>query len=94
MSALDKRVKSMTGYNLTPPINNKSSGTIGLSIMTAIGAFGGFPAAPKQFNDLVKDELVQYAMLWILIYQGGGSQDPKLTTMVTVLVYAVMQMIK
>ena len=94
MSALDKRVKSLTGYHLSPPINNKSKGTIGLAVMSAIGALGGFPAAPKQFNELVKDEMFQYLMLWILIYQGGGSQDPKLTTMVTVLVYAVMQMLK
>ena len=26
---------------------------------TAIGAFGGFPAPPKMFNELVKNEIVQ-----------------------------------
>jgi len=94
MSGIDAQIKKSTGYALTPQVNRNSGSTIGLALMTAIGAFGGFPQPPRQFNEMVRDETFQYLMLWVLIYQGGGSQDPKLTTLTTVLVYAMVQMMK
>ena len=94
MSGINQQVKKTTGYHLTPQINNNSNGTLGLALMTAVGAFGGFPNPPRQFTELTRDETFQYLVLWILIYQGGGNQDPKLTTLTTVLVYAAMQMLR
>ena len=94
MSGINDQVKKATGYNLAPQVNNNSKGTIGLALMTAVGAMGGFPTPPRQFTELTRDESFRYLLLWTLIYQGGGSQDPKLSTLATVLVYAIMQMLR
>ena len=59
-----------------------------LAAATAIGAYGGMPTPPQVFTDLTKNELVQWALVFVLIYQGGGSQDPKLSLLVTAAMFA------
>lgn len=59
-----------------------------LAAATAVGAYGGFPAPPAAFSELTKNEMVQWALVYVLIYQGGGSQDPKLTLLMTAAMYA------
>ena len=60
-----------------------------LAVATGIGAYGGFPAAPPIFTKITQNEIVQWALVFVLLYQGGGSQDIKLTTMITVAMYVV-----
>ncbi len=65
-----------------------------LAVATAIGAFGGFPSVPKSITNLFSNELVQWSLVFILIWQGGGSQDVKLSALVTVAMYIVVKMLK
>jgi hypothetical protein len=62
-----------------------------LATATAVGAYGGFPAAPAAFTELTKNEMVQWALVYVLIYQGGGAQDPKLTLLMTAAMFAAHQ---
>mgnify|MGYP001329193999 CR=1 FL=1 len=78
--------------NLNPP--ETGSGNLVLALATAVGAFGGMPPAPAAFNEMAKNELFQYLMLWVLIFQGGGAQDTKFTTLVTGIVIALLQVLK
>lgn len=62
------------------------------ALATGIGAFGGFPAGPKIFQDWTANPLFQWAMVFILIWQGGGGadfefQDIMVSAFVTVLLY-------
>lgn len=62
-----------------------------LAVATAIGAFGGFPAPPRVFMQLTQNEIVQWALVFVLIFQGGGAQDPKLCLLITAAMYAATQ---
>ena len=75
----------IAGYDVMP----NGGKSIALALATAVGAFGGFPPAPKGFAELTQNEVVQYALLYVLIYQGGASQDQKLALMITLFVYAL-----
>ena len=55
-----------------------------LPLATAIGAYGGFPNPPRVFS-----ELFRWALVWVLIYQGGSGQDSKLALLVTALMFAL-----
>ena len=63
-----------------------------LPIATAVGAWGGFPAAPSFFTDLAKNELFQYFMLFVLIWQGGGGQDVGKSLMMTLFMFIFIKM--
>ena len=60
-----------------------------LTLATAVGAWGGFPSPPRQFNRLVVNPLVQYALVFILLMQGGSGKNWKLAGIVTALMYAL-----
>lgn len=65
-----------------------------LAIATAIGAWGGFPAAPQWFVDLTDpagtpNELFQYVLVFLLIYQGGGGRSMLFSLIMTIIVYLV-----
>ena len=60
---------------------------------TVLGAWGGFPPPPKIFQQLVKNELVQYLLVFLLTYQGGGNEDIALSLMVTVGLYLVTKIL-
>ena len=61
-----------------------------LPIVTAIGAFGGFPTPPKFFLNIIKNEIVQYFLLYLLIWQGGANQSWKLSLKVTLAIYIII----
>ena len=65
-----------------------------LALATGIGAYGGFPAAPKCFNKLAQHEIVQWALVFVLLYQGGAGQDVKFAAIVTVAMYVVHMILK
>jgi hypothetical protein len=60
-----------------------------LALATGIGAYGGFPTAPAIFNRLAKHEIVQWTLVFVLLYQGGAGQDIKFAAMATVAMYVV-----
>ena len=61
-----------------------------LPIVTAIGAFGGFPTPPKVFSKFIKNEIVQYGLLYLLIWQEGCVQSVKLSLKVTLAIYIII----
>lgn len=71
-----------------------SNQQIVLALATGIGAYGGFPTPPAAFSKLAQNEIVQWALVFVLLYQGGGSQDVKLTAMITVAMYVVHMVLK
>jgi hypothetical protein len=61
-----------------------------LPLVTALGAFGGFPEPPALFNKVIKNKIVQYLLLFLLIWQGGGGQDWMLSAKVTVVIFVLI----
>ena len=61
-----------------------------LPIVTAIGAFGGFPEPPNMFKKVIQNKPVQYILLFLLIWQGGGGQNWKLSAKVTVVIFVLI----
>ncbi len=61
-----------------------------LPIATAIGAFGGFPEPPNMFKRFIQNKPIQYLLLFILIWQGGGGQNWKLTAKVTLIILVII----
>lgn len=64
-----------------------------LPIATGLGAFGGFPQAPAIFQELTKNELFQFLMLFVLIWQGGGGQDVAVAGITTLGFFIVMKLL-
>jgi len=67
-----------------------NSKQIVLALATAVGAWGGFPTPPKTFTDFLdSNQIARYVLLFILVWQGGGGQDPKLSLMITAAIFAL-----
>lgn len=65
-----------------------------LPLVTAMGAFGGFPEPPSMFKNIIKNIVVQYFLLFLLIWQGGGGQNWKLSAKVTVVIFVLITAMK
>ena len=65
-----------------------------LALATMIGAFGGFPDPPKAFTSLTQFQLVQWILVFVLIYQGGGGEDPLLSGALTVLAFVCYKILR
>lgn len=63
-----------------------------LAIATALGAWGGFPEPPNWFSKFVNTKMSQYALVFVLIYQGGSSQNWKLAFAITSILYIISHM--
>ncbi len=83
-SALTLFLEKLNVGDNTPDIQ-----TLVLSVATALGAWGGFPSPPRGFNRLVNNEIIQYGLVWVLLWQGGGSQNWKLCSLITGAMYAL-----
>ena len=61
-----------------------------LGLVTFIGAFGGFPEPPKVFIDLVlKHSWLKWILVFLLVFQGAGGQDPRLASIITFTGYVI-----
>jgi len=61
---------------------------------TIIGAFGGFPQPPKIFQAAAEYQIVQWALVFVLAYQGGAGQDPifaLVATLATMVLYKLVR---
>ena len=58
-----------------------------LVLATVLGAFGGFPEPPKIFKTLTEYEIVQWALVAVLAYQGGAGENIFLSGLVTAVIY-------
>ena len=62
---------------------------------TAIGAFGLMPPPPKMLVDVVqKYPILQWALMYVLIWQGSGGYDEKLSLFGTAVVYVIYKVMK
>lgn len=63
--------------------------TLVLVMATVLGSYGGFPAPPAPLASLMQNQLVQWALVFVLAYQGGAGQDIKLAALGTAMLYAL-----
>ena len=62
---------------------------------TAIGAFGMLPPPPKMLVRLVERfPILQWALMYVLIWQGSGGYDEKLSLFGTAVVYVIYKVMK
>ena len=62
---------------------------------TAIGGFGLMPPPPKMMVDFVqKYPILQWALLYVLIWQGSGGYDEKLSLFGTLVVFVIYKIMK
>lgn len=62
-----------------------------LPLATGLIAWGGYPHPPDAFINLTQYELFRYALLFILIWQGGAQQDLKTAFIATAIFYFVVK---
>jgi len=60
---------------------------------TLIGVFGGFPSPPKLFIKLTKFKLVQWLLVFILVYQGGGNEDIIFSLIMTFTLFIIYEIL-
>jgi len=65
-----------------------------VAIATLVGAFSTFPEKPTILKKLGENELVQWALVFVLIYQGGAGQDIELAAALTVAAFIVSKLLK
>lgn len=84
----------MNNFNSKPKSIQDKIEPLILPLVTAMGAFGGFPEPPNIFKNIIKNKFVQYFLLFLLIWQGGGGQNWKLSAKVTVIIFILFFIIK
>ena len=79
-----------------PPYTNPYAYLLGLA--TALGAYGGFPDAPKWFTALIEHKYLgqffKLLMVFGLVYQGGGTQSFMFSLVITLLFAGTNELIK
>ena len=64
-------------------------------LATGVGAFGGLPQPPKLFTDLTeKYVLLQWALVYVLVWQGSGAYDEVLSIFGTIVLYVLYNLFK
>lgn len=64
-----------------------------LAFATGVGAFSIMPTPPQVLQDLGKKKIVQWAMLFAMLWQGGAGQDAKLAAFVTAAMFVIYQIL-
>lgn len=72
---------------------NFTTTQIVLVVATVIGAWGGFPSPPKRFQEIISNPLIQWSLVFVLAYQGGGGQDIQLSLIGTFILYVLYQLL-
>ena len=75
--------------------NKKSFGIVIGLLGTGIGAYGGMPAPPQTFVKLVdKYKFLQWFLVYVLIWQGAGGYDEKVSFIGTLIIFAIYKLIR
>ena len=62
---------------------------------TGIGAYGGMPQPPKLFVDLTQQyEILQWVLVYVLIWQGAGGYDEMLSVIGTIILYILYKIVE
>ena len=62
-----------------------------LPAATALGAWGGFPKPPKMFSNLAQNEIVQYLLVFVLVWQGGSGQNIRVAAIVALAMFVLVK---
>lgn len=62
-------------------------------LATSLGAFGGFPTPPVEFQMLTQYEIFRWFTVFTLVWQGGGGQDLQLALLTTGIAYLVTKIL-
>ena len=66
-----------------------------LNLATAVGYLGGFPQPPKTFHRILETfPFIKWLLVMLLIYQGGGEQDIRLASELTLILFLLDYVIK
>lgn len=65
-----------------------------VALLTAVGAFGGFPPAPKFIQRSSILPAFQFVALFVLVLQGGGGMDFGFSLVVTGTVFLALKIIE
>ena len=61
-----------------------------LAFATGIMSYGGFPKPPPVIEELIKKySIIQWTLLFILIWQGGANQDHNLALLITATIFSL-----
>jgi len=64
-------------------------------LATGIGAFGGMPQPPKILIKLTeKYQVLQWLLVYVLIWQGAGGYDEKLSVIGTLILFVIYILVK
>jgi hypothetical protein len=64
-------------------------------LATGIGAFGGLPQPPKLFVDITQRyELLQWILVYVLIWQGAGGYDEYLSLLGTISLFILYKLVE
>lgn len=62
-----------------------------LAIATALGAYGGFPKAPRWWIKLAEYKVFQFITVWLLVFSRNQTGNEYLwTTIITCIIYFTM----
>jgi hypothetical protein len=64
-----------------------------VAFLTLMGAFGGFPEPPLIFKQFIQNEFARWLLVFVLVYQGGGAQNLKVSLVVTATAYIVVKLL-
>lgn len=63
-------------------------------LATGIGAYGGMPQPPKLFIEITqKYEILQWFLVYVLIWQGSGGYDEKISLYGTIVLFILYKIV-
>ena len=62
-------------------------------IATALIAWGGFPRPPRMFSELARNEIFQYFLVFVLVWQGGGQKNIPMAATVTLIFFVATRLL-
>ena len=68
----------------------KSNFAWSMAIATALGAYGGFPKAPKWWTDLSRFKVFNFFVLWLLVYSKTNGNDYLWSFVIAMIIYLLM----
>ena len=74
--------------------NSQILQSVPIAILTGLGAYGGFPQPPKWWKRLTNFKIMNFLLVWLLVFQGGGGGNLVLTTIVSLIIFIIMEVSK
>ena len=63
------------------------------AIATLLGVIGGFPKPPKFIIKIITYKPIQWLLVYILLYQGGGDENILFTLIMTFCLFIIYQIL-